>query len=83
MKCVKVLVKGRVHGVGFRAYTSKYAKSLGLKGYVKNVSEGVEAVFSGFEVDQMIKILKEGPGVVEDVILEECSEEFTDFEIRY
>ncbi|MGC8618655.1 MAG: carbamoyltransferase HypF [Thermoplasmata archaeon] len=39
---MKILVTGIVQGVGFRPQVAKIAKSLGLKGYVKNVGSYVE-----------------------------------------
>ena len=35
--CAEILVKGHVHGVGFRYFVRRYAAILGIKGYVKNV----------------------------------------------
>ncbi|CAO0821507.1 Acylphosphatase [Desulfarculales bacterium] len=43
-----VLIKGKVQGVSFRAYTQETARELGLKGYVRNLPlRRVEAVFQG------------------------------------
>jgi len=45
---VRVIVKGRVQGVWFRAWTQGEAKGLGLDGWVRNCPDGsVEALFSG------------------------------------
>ncbi|MDD4157523.1 MAG: acylphosphatase, partial [Candidatus Cloacimonetes bacterium] len=50
MQTLKLLVEGRVQGVGFRHYIFKYAKRLELKGYVKNLDDGkVEIVVNGEE----------------------------------
>ena len=57
MRRVKVLIKGRVHGVFFRVHIEQKAKSLGITGSVKNVPEGVEAVFEG--ADEKIKDMLE------------------------
>jgi len=40
----RFLVRGIVQGVGFRPYIYRKAKSLGAKGYVKNIGYGVEIV---------------------------------------
>ena len=40
-------IKGVVQGVGFRPYVFKLAKSLSLRGYVRNTSEGVYAEIEG------------------------------------
>lgn len=37
---IDIIVKGRVQGVSFRAYTKRKAQSLAITGYVKNLSNG-------------------------------------------
>jgi len=50
-QCVHILVKGRVQGVCFRAYTEKEAKELGITGWVRNLKDGrVEILARGREV---------------------------------
>ncbi len=52
-----VWIKGRVHGVFFRAYTRDAALQTGVTGWVRNLPDGrVEAVFEGDEekVRQMV-----------------------------
>ncbi len=85
-----VLIRGRVQGVFFRAYTRDWARELGVKGWVKNRSDGtVEAIFEGEEgrVKEIINRCKRGPpmAIVEDVKInwEEYKGEFKNFEIRY
>ena len=47
-RTVRVHIKGRVQGVGFRYWTEGVATGLGLSGWVRNRRDGsVEAVFSG------------------------------------
>ena len=63
-KTVRIRASGRVQGVGFRAWASKQAESLGLNGWVRNRKDGtVEAVFSAEEslVDAMLKLCQRGP----------------------
>jgi len=44
----RVIFRGRVQGVYFRAHCAEKAESLGLDGYVQNLPDGsVEAVFEG------------------------------------
>lgn len=44
----KVIVSGRVQGVFYRATTRAQARSLGLKGYAKNLTDGsVEVLVIG------------------------------------
>lgn len=48
MALIRVIITGRVQGVGFRAWTERIAHSLGLKGWVRNRrDQSVEAVFEG------------------------------------
>jgi len=64
MQTLKLLVEGRVQGVGFRHFIYKNAKRLSLKGYVTNLDNGkVEIVITGEEdkLSEMIKITRKGP----------------------
>ncbi len=60
-----VWVKGRVQGVGFRAYVEYGARQIGdLTGWVRNVGyDTVEAVVEGErpDVDLFIQMVKDGP----------------------
>ncbi len=87
---VRIIVKGRVQGVGYRFFTRRTALELGIKGYVRNLPDGiVEVVAEGSPeaLDKFIEKLREGPplAIVEDMDIEEVApdEEFDDFEIRY
>jgi acylphosphatase len=58
------LVKGRVQGVGYRAFAQKKALELGLSGYAENLPDGrVEVVAEGPEEDlkAFLRHLKQGP----------------------
>jgi acylphosphatase len=45
---MRLMIVGRVQGVGFRAFAMREAQALGLKGWVRNRSDGsVEAVATG------------------------------------
>ncbi len=61
----RVLVSGRVQGVGFRAATVRAAAALaGVRGFVRNLEDGrVEAVFAGEEsvVLRMVAWCRQGP----------------------
>ena len=64
MKALRVRVTGTVQGVGFRYYTHRMAVSLGLDGYVRNMSDGsVEAVAQGSAemVDLFVEKISSGP----------------------
>jgi acylphosphatase len=59
-----VLIRGRVQGVGYRAWTERVALSHGLRGWVRNRRDGsVEAVFIGADdaVGVMIAACRGGP----------------------
>jgi acylphosphatase len=61
---VRVVIGGRVQGVGYRAWLVRTATHIGLQGWVRNMSNGdVEAVFSGDEqrIEQIIEQCKTGP----------------------
>jgi acylphosphatase len=61
---IHVLIGGRVQGVGFRFATCDLASSLGLRGWVRNLSDGrVEAVFEGpaAQVAQAVAWCRHGP----------------------
>lgn len=63
-RVVNVLIEGRVQGVGFRYWTEREARSLGLDGWVRNRRDGaVEALFSGAPqaVADMVALCGEGP----------------------
>jgi acylphosphatase len=63
-QAVHVIVEGRVQGVGFRAFVEREARTRGLRGWVRNRSDGsVEAVFAGEEeeVQSMIVACHRGP----------------------
>jgi acylphosphatase len=60
----RVVVRGRVQGVGYRAWTEDTAILNGLDGWARNRRDGtVEAVFAGppEAVDGMIEACRRGP----------------------
>jgi acylphosphatase len=60
----RILVRGRVQGVGYRAWVDHEARRVGLQGWVRNRRDGsVEAVFEGEEkiVADMIASCRQGP----------------------
>ena len=64
MKIVRVIISGRVQGVGYRDWTEAVARQLGLAGWVRNrLDETVEALFAGepATVDRMIAACRRGP----------------------
>lgn len=85
-----VFISGRVQGVFFRSEARHEAKRRGVKGWVRNLPNGrVEAVFEGEEenVKELVEFCKRGPPGARvrnvDVVWENYTGEFKDFEIRY
>lgn len=61
---IHCIIHGRVQGVGYRSWTVKNARKLGLTGWVKNTTDGtVEALFCGDTnaVEAMIEGCADGP----------------------
>lgn len=59
-----IAIRGRVQGVGFRAWTEVTAIELGIQGWVRNRRDGsVEALLTGPEdvVRAMIELCRQGP----------------------
>jgi acylphosphatase len=64
MQHFKILVKGRVQGVSFRAFTLKSAKKYGIYGTVKNCVDGdVEIIASAptQAIENFIRDCRKGP----------------------
>jgi len=63
MKRIHVLIYGKVQGVGFRFFIDKLAYSLGIKGYVKNSNNQLEAEFEGKEesIEKILEYCRKGP----------------------
>ena len=62
--CAGVILEGRVQGVGFRWWTSRQAAALGLRGTVRNLSNGaVEVHVAGpaSTVAEFLASLQHGP----------------------
>ena len=60
----RVVIRGRVQGVGYRAWTEYMALDLGLEGWVRNRRDGtVEALFAGpqQDVEAMLEACRQGP----------------------
>ena len=71
----RVVIRGRVQGVFFRAEAAERARSLGLAGWVRNNRDGtVEAVFQGDRdrIESMVAWCRRGPAgaSVDDVEVE-------------
>jgi len=84
-------VYGHVKGVYYRAFTSRLAKSLGLRGYVRNLPQmnGVEIHAEGQreKLEELIRHIEVGPpeSLVEhiDIKWSAFTGQFSNFEIRH
>ena len=82
---VRVVVRGRVQGVAFRAYTADEARRAGVAGWVRNRPDGaVEAAFEGTRgaVDALLAFVRRGPRAARVEVLEEPLAGDPGFEIR-
>ena len=62
------LVRGRVQGVGYRAFVRRHALDLGLTGHAENLADGrVEVVLEGdrLEIEHLLIALGRGPAHAE------------------
>jgi acylphosphatase len=60
----RIVVHGRVQGVGFRLAVARLAAARGLAGWVRNRADGtVEAVLEGEpdDVEALVRFCREGP----------------------
>ena len=87
-RCVRVIVRGRVQGVFYRATCAEKANQAGVFGWVRNCVDGsVEAHFEGSAdaVETMIQWCQLGSAqaLVSAIYVDESrSEAFKSFEIR-
>ena len=86
-KTCHLRIRGRVQGVGFRAYVQYKAKSHDIAGWVRNRSDGsVEAVLHGAPdaVQAVIDAAHRGPrnARVTDVQLSDAQGDYEGFELR-
>ncbi|MEM2991408.1 MAG: acylphosphatase [Halobacteria archaeon] len=85
-----IFAHGRVQGVNFRYYVQRKAEELGLKGYVRNLSDGrVEILAQGSRdnLKELISYVRSSPGLsfVTDleVSWEEAKVDLGGFRIRF
>ena len=87
MKTVRLIIKGKVQGVFYRASAKDVADMTGVKGWVKNLPDNnVEITATAYEeiLQKFINWCKQGPpkARVDDVIVDELDlQEFNGFRI--
>jgi acylphosphatase len=68
MQSVKIVVSGRVQGVGFRAFVAEEARRQGVSGWARNLADGrVEVLAHGAApaVEAIIAACRTGPASAE------------------
>ncbi|MCG9478894.1 MAG: acylphosphatase [Actinomycetia bacterium] len=90
MNTFKIILSGRVQGVGFRYFTESRANKYNIKGYVRNtVDNKVEITCQGEdeELKQFIEEIKKGPAfsVVTDISIQPVTnpKNYYSFEIKF
>jgi acylphosphatase len=88
MPAIRVVVRGRVQGVGFRAFALRRALTMGIWGEVVNDRDGsVQAIAEHDSPEVLaafVEALREGPGRVDSVTTEVVpTHEYRDFTIGY
>ena len=91
LACVTATVYGKVQGVYYRAFTSRVAKSLGVRGYTRNLPrlDAIEVVAEGEKekLEELVKQIEVGPpeSLVDriEVKWSQYTGEFPNFEVRY
>jgi acylphosphatase len=87
MQTIRLIVKGKVQGVFFRAFVKGNAEQLGITGWVKNLPDKnveIKASSSEEKIKEFIDLCRQGPprAVVEDIITEDMpNEQFNGFKI--
>lgn len=86
---VSARITGRVQGVGFRNFTQRWARRLGVNGWVRNERDGsvrLEAEGPRDALNDLVDAIEEGPRMarVEAVELDwsEATDEFEIFSVR-
>jgi acylphosphatase len=78
---VRLIIEGRVQGVGFRQWTVREAQRRGLDGWVRNLPDGtVEALIAGEDaaVAAMIDACRRGPSMAAVTSIREHAAEAPD-----
>jgi acylphosphatase len=74
MNSKRLVISGRVQGVGYRQWMVEKARELGISGWVRNRLDGsVEALVAGdvAAVEELLRLCRRGPRFAEVVSIEE------------
>lgn len=74
MNAKRLIISGRVQGVGFRQWMAEKAGELGVSGWVRNRIDGsVEALIAGdmAAVEELSRLCRRGPRMAEVSSIEE------------
>ncbi|HVC60239.1 MAG TPA: acylphosphatase [Acetobacteraceae bacterium] len=74
MNAKRLVIAGRVQGVGFRAWMVVQARTLGVSGWVRNRTDGaVEALVAGdvAAVEELLRLCRRGPRMAEVASIDE------------
>lgn len=74
MNAKRLIISGRVQGVGFREWIVRRATTLGLAGWVRNRRDGtVETLLAGeiAAVEELVRLCRRGPQLAMVVSIDE------------
>jgi len=74
MNAKRLVISGRVQGVGFRDWMVRQAEALGVSGWVRNRLDGsVEALVAGdtAAVEELLRLCRRGPRMARVITIEE------------
>jgi acylphosphatase len=80
MRTVRLIITGRVQGVGYRIWAERTAAGLGISGWVRNRHDGsVELLATGADeaIAALIEACRQGPraAVVADVAVDDAEDD--------
>ena len=74
MSAKRLVISGRVHGVGYRDWMVARAEALGVSGWVRNRRDGsIEALVDGdtASVEELLRACRRGPRLAEVNVIDE------------